>query len=544
MMRRKTAVGMAAAAAAATAAAVLPTAGAALAAGPASRHVLLLSVDGLHQSDLTWYVAHRPGSVLARLVQRGSEYTQATTPFPSDSFPGMVGQVTGGDPRTTGIYYDDSWNRRLLPAGTTTCSGATPGAEVTYFEQADKNSTALDAGQGLAGLPASIASMTGQPRDVIDPKQLPVDPSTCKPVYPHEYLRVNTVFEVAHAHGLRTAWSDKHAAYDVLQGPSGSGIDDLFTPEINSAASVPDADWTASNTATQIYDGFKVDAVLREIDGFDHSGSRHKGVPAVFGMNFQTVSTAQKLPISQGQAGGYTADGTPGTVLARALDSVDYQIGRMTAELQRRHLFGKTTIILSAKHGQSPTTPGALTRIPDGPIIDGLNAAWKQDHPQAPQPLVAFSISDDGMLLWLTDRSTTGTDYAKNYLLNHNGTGNDVNGADKAYTASGLSTVYAGQAAADLMGVPPSDDRVPDLIGIAQHGVVYTGKKTKIAEHGGADEQDRHVPLVISGPGATSGKTISAAVETTRIAPTILHLLGLSPRELQAVARQGTRSLL
>lgn len=30
------------------------------------------------------------------------------TPFPSDSFPGMVGQATGGDPRVTGVYYDDT----------------------------------------------------------------------------------------------------------------------------------------------------------------------------------------------------------------------------------------------------------------------------------------------------------------------------------------------------------------------------------------------------------------------------------------------------
>ena len=28
----------------------------------AIRHVLLISVDGLHQSDLDWYVAHHPGS--------------------------------------------------------------------------------------------------------------------------------------------------------------------------------------------------------------------------------------------------------------------------------------------------------------------------------------------------------------------------------------------------------------------------------------------------------------------------------------------------
>ena len=33
--------------------------------------MLLLSVDGLHQSDIAWYVEHHPSSALAKLVHRG-----------------------------------------------------------------------------------------------------------------------------------------------------------------------------------------------------------------------------------------------------------------------------------------------------------------------------------------------------------------------------------------------------------------------------------------------------------------------------------------
>src|SRR5450631_328445 len=155
-------------------------------------HVLLLSVDGLHQSDLASYVHAHPTSALARLVDRGTSYTHALTPVPSDSFPGMVAQVTGGNPGTTGIYYADSYNPALLRGGTTSCRGGARGTGGAYFETLDKNPNALDAGQGLAGLPASILQMTGQPRYVIDPSKLPVDPRTCTPVYPHSYLRVNT----------------------------------------------------------------------------------------------------------------------------------------------------------------------------------------------------------------------------------------------------------------------------------------------------------------------------------------------------------------
>jgi predicted AlkP superfamily pyrophosphatase or phosphodiesterase len=74
---------------------------------PQAKHVLLISVDGLHKSDLVWYVNNHPDSTLASLVKKGVECTNAQTPFPSDSFPGMTAAMTGGNPKSTGIYYDD-----------------------------------------------------------------------------------------------------------------------------------------------------------------------------------------------------------------------------------------------------------------------------------------------------------------------------------------------------------------------------------------------------------------------------------------------------
>ena len=513
---------------------------------PPAQHVLLLSIDGLHQSDLAWYVAHHPGSALAKLTGEGVEFTHAQTPVPSDSFPGMVAQATGGNPSSTGIYYDDTYNHALLPAGTTSCAGVRPGVEVTYFEQLDRDLHSLDAGQGLAGLPDSILGMTGNPDTVIDPTQLPVDPRTCKPVYPHSYLKVNTIFEVARAAGLRTAWSDKHPAYEILDGPSGSGVQDLFTPEINSDAPTrgSDNDWTTDNALTEQYDGYKVQAVINEIDGFDHSGTTHVGAPAIFGMNFQTVSTAEKLPTSDGLTGGYLADGvTPGPLLSRALDYVNGKVGDMLAALQAQHLEHSTAIVLSAKHGQSPDTPSALTRIPDGPIIDALNAAWATAHPSSTSPLVAFSVDDDGMLIWLNDRSRTATRFAKAFLLSHDGVGNDIAGNPKPYTRSGLTKVYAGRAAARYFGVPNGDPRVPDVFGVSQVGVVYTGKQGKIAEHGGVNPQDRDVPLLVSGDPVGHHEVDGHWVETTQIAPTILRLLGLDPRALKAVQIEHTQTL-
>jgi predicted AlkP superfamily pyrophosphatase or phosphodiesterase len=526
-------------------AAALPAAHSGTHDSPAIKHVLLISVDGLHQQDLTWYVQNHPTSTLATLVHKGVEYSNAATPFPSDSYPGIVAQLTGGDPGVTGIYYDDTWNHDIFPAGTTNCTGPVPGGEAAYMEADDIDQTRLDAGQGLTGLPGSILQMTGNPLQVINPANLPVNPETCKPIFPNQYIKVNTVFNVARAAGMITAWSDKHPANQVLSGPSGLGPNDYFTPEINSTAiGYTTGDWTTDNAATMQYDSYKVQAVLNWIRGFDHSGRHYVGTPAIFGMNFQTVSTAQKLPASDGLIGGYKPGGTvPGPLLTRALNYINAQVTKMVQTIRARGIANSTAIIISAKHGQSPTDPADLARVPDSPIISAINAAWAKIHPSNPN-LVIFATDDDGMLLWTSDRSQTADNFVKHYLLTHSAAGNDINDNPITVSSSGLTKVYAGHASAAFFGVPNSDPRHPDVLGIAQHGVVYTGHTAKIAEHGGNDPQDRNVPILLYAPGVgTPGATISDNVETTQIAPTILQLLGLNPNALQAVRIEHTEVL-
>ena len=68
-----------------------------------ARHVVVISVDGLHQTDLDAYVATHAHSTLARLVNEGASYTNARTPFPSDSFPGLTAIVTGANPKSAPI---------------------------------------------------------------------------------------------------------------------------------------------------------------------------------------------------------------------------------------------------------------------------------------------------------------------------------------------------------------------------------------------------------------------------------------------------------
>lgn len=67
-------------------------------------HVLVISIDGFHNSDLTQYVSTRPKSVLATLLKTAYRYTNASTSAPSDSFPGTCAAYTGGTPDITSVW--------------------------------------------------------------------------------------------------------------------------------------------------------------------------------------------------------------------------------------------------------------------------------------------------------------------------------------------------------------------------------------------------------------------------------------------------------
>jgi hypothetical protein len=90
---------------------------------------------------------------------------------------------------------------------------------------------------------------------------------------------------------------------------------------------------------------------------------------------------------------------------------------------------------------------------------------------------------------------------------------------DGSPPASGLTSIATGTQADALFGAPTGDSHAPDLVGISQHGVVYTGGVSKIAEHGGAAADDRDVPLVVSGAAVEPGQINQGPVLTTQIAP-------------------------
>src|SRR5947208_16374635 len=99
---------------------------------------------------------------------------------------------------------------------------------------------------------------------------------------------------------------------------------------------------SARNVAkTEVYDDTKVQAILNEIAGKDHAGTKAVGVPKIFGMNFQAISVAQKLV-----GGGYVdAAGTPSAGLSHALDHTDLSLGKMLESLKANGLLNSTLVI-------------------------------------------------------------------------------------------------------------------------------------------------------------------------------------------------------
>ena len=190
-------------------------------------HVLILSVDGLHQADVADPALTPDLTNVLALQGQGVTYTKASTTSPSDSFPGTLSYLTGAGPGTTGVFYDVSYDRKLFAPGSNPAT-AKPGGVVTFDESLDKNTSLLSGGGNFDA-------------SSIDPTLLPIDKHG-HVVYPHSFLKVNTIFNVAHDAGLATAFTDKHPVYDIANGPSGNGIDDLYTPELNSNVALLDND--------------------------------------------------------------------------------------------------------------------------------------------------------------------------------------------------------------------------------------------------------------------------------------------------------------
>jgi hypothetical protein len=537
-----------------------------IAAGPGTmgsryiKHVLLLSIDGMHAVDF-YNCAHAIPSLndgysycpnLVALSQTGINYVAAASSMPSDSFPGIAALVTGGSPKSTGIYYDVAYDRSLAPPANTTGTGlaggtctpyATPPGTTTDFDQGvDLDDTKLNGGApGASPTEGGIASL--------DPTKLVRDPAAgCAPVYPWNFVRVNTIFSVVHQAGGYTAWIDKHPSYSMVAGPGGTGLDDYYSPEVDSnviplpgittalgtsCATIPDtngATWNSSFANIQCYDALRVNALLNQIAGNTHNGAPAQ-VPAVFGMNFQSVYFGQSLNEPGVGMGGYqNAAAVPSAQLLDEIEFVDASIGEIVNALKDAGLYDNTLIIVTAKHGESPIDPTMYVANGTNTPATLLGTAI----PTSESPLTAGGIGateDDVSVLWLAPGASV-TDAVA--LL------------EKNATAIGLGEIYYGASLAlnyNVGGLGAyQDSRSPDIIVTPNVGMTYSGSTAMIGDHGGFGHDDTNVMLLVENPRFTP-QTVSVTTRTAQVAPTILQALGMDPLALEAVSAEGTQSL-
>jgi Type I phosphodiesterase / nucleotide pyrophosphatase len=528
------------------------------------KRVLLVSVDGMHAVDFL-NCAKGIGTVndgkpfcpaLAALGKTGVNYVAASTTKTSDSFPGLIGIVTGGSPAFTGIYYDVAYSRNFDAPAKTTGNGlgagpctpfATPTGTTTEYEEGiDIDQTKVNGG-------APGASLTDGGINSIDSKRLVRDPNNgCNPVWPWDFVRANTIFSVIHQAGGFAAWSDKHPAYSAVAAGLGPvALDDFYGPEINSSviglpgvttplgvscSSIRDtgADltaWTNSFENIQCYDTLKVDAVLNWIDGKNHLGTAQTQVPTIFGMNFQALSVGQKLiEKSNGETGGYLdAAGTPGAPLLTEFQFVDASIGAWVKELKAKGLYDSTLIIITAKHGQSPIDPSRyVSQEINGtsPATLLSNAGFIPFSESTNNPTGIGPTEDDVSLIWL--KNSADTDAAVK-ILEDNATPAGIE----------LGQIYYGPSLALNYNDPTKDPRTPDIIVTPNVGVTYSGSTSKLSEHGGFAHDDTNVILLLSNPSFHS-EMVRSSVGTVQVAPTILKALGLNPSALDAVRVEGT----
>jgi hypothetical protein len=525
------------------------------------KHVLLLSIDGMHAVDFyncTNGIAGVNGGDpycpnLAALGRTGINYVATSSSKPSDSFPGLAALVTGGSPKSTGLYYDVAYDRSLDAPAVTTGTGlaagpctpfAIPTGTTTDNDQGiDFDDTKLNGGApGAALTEGGIAS--------IDPQKLVRDPAKgCAPVYPWNFVRTNTIFSVVHAAGGYTAWIDKHASYSFTAGPGGTGLDDYYSPEVDSGvvalpgvttsegascATIRDtageSAWNSSFLNIQCYDALRVNALLNEIAGKTHNGGAAV-TPAVFGMNFQAVYTGESVNEPGVGVGGYkNAAALPSAELLKEIEFVDASIGDIVNALKNRGIYEDTLIIITAKHGASPIDPTLY-------VADGANT---------PATLLGTAIPFSESPLNTTGIGATEDDVSVLWLKKGASVTAAVDLLEKNAAAIGLGQIYYGPTLAlnyNVGGLDPGDDpRTPDIIVTPNVGVTYSGSTTMIADHGGFAHDDTNVMLLVANPSFTA-RTVSSPTTTMQVAPTIIKALGLDPTALDAVKAEGTAVL-
>lgn len=379
------------------------------------KHAVLIFIDGfradLLDPELTPHIA--------ALGRAGTRFANAEVGFPSDSMPGILGPLTGNSPRGTGIPYDEYYDRHYKLA-----------IEITE----------------TVTLPPGLK--------------------------PHDLLKVPTLFEAAKAKGLKTAFISKHIGYEIVQGPSGKGVDHLELPE-SASWKGPFKDYDSRN--------FEMLAGMITNEGADIAGIY--AIAANYSMKDHGVMSAETRA---------------------SVGDIDAQVGKLVDAVAAAGRYDDTVFVVMGDHGDTDT-PNVVPSKGDRSVVGFL----------AEKGIKAAKITaDDVMLAWLADSSQAREAVG---LLD----------TPEAKERFGIDRVLGPDTLRQMGDF--AEDQTPDFVLLVRPGVVYTKLPSKKqAEHGGAFDSDRRVAFVMAGPGVKSGAVVDSKVNIFSTAPTLAKLLDLS----------------
>lgn len=379
------------------------------------KHVVMIFIDGMRADLMDLEMTPH----IAALAKVGVRFANAEVGFPSDSMPGILGPLTGASPRVTGIPYDEYYDR--------------------HYKLAIEITETVTVPPGLK---------------------------------PHDLLKVPTIFDAAHAKGLKTGFISKHIGYEILQGPTGHGLDQLALPE-SADWKGPFKDYDAQNFTT-------LTSWLTK-DGIDIAGIY--AIEPNYAMKDHGVAAAETRA---------------------AVANVDAQVGRLVDALIAAGRYDDTIFAVLGDHGDTDT-PNAVASKGEGSVAGYLAEKGIK---------LAKVTADDVMLAWLADSAQAQQAIA---LLD----------TPESKARFGIDQVLVSEELKRRQDF--ADDQMPDFVLLVKPGVVYTKLPSKrMAEHGGAFDSDRKVTFVLSGPGLQSGVVAEGKVNIFSLGPTVAKLLGAS----------------
>jgi predicted AlkP superfamily pyrophosphatase or phosphodiesterase len=208
---------------------------------------------------------------------------------------------------------------------------------------------------------------------------------------------------------------------------------------------------------------------------------------------------------------------------------LDWTLGRLFDEVDRKVGRGRTVVALTADHGASP-----LVEVLRAKGVDARRAAPALFEEAVRRALAQRFPSADGLVASF-DAPNVWLDLDRIHRLGL-ARGEVETVVSRALLSTGLvEKVYTHE---QLMGDPPPGDpyfplvqaaffapRSPHLFGVVRR-YVYVGERPGGTGHGTAHDYDRHVPVVFMGAGVRPG-TYDEPCGPEDIAPTLGALIGL-----------------